>query len=122
MPGWPVRRMNGRFNTRRFAIPSSGQLQRVRSGIEQQDSAGPLSLGPELSVSELITYFAPTPWLHGKGLAIGLPILFPKKGARAMDVQLGLGNGLMGFAVGLFVHSIPASWWPGWLRDLVGKK
>jgi hypothetical protein len=39
-----------------------------------------------------------------------------------MDGRLVLGNCLAGFAVGLFVHAIPASWWPRWLRDLVGKK
>jgi hypothetical protein len=45
----------------------------------------------------------------------------PKQDA-AMTVWLALGNGLAGFAVGLFLHAIPASWWPRWLRDLVGKK
>jgi hypothetical protein len=39
-----------------------------------------------------------------------------------MKELLVLGNALAGFAVGLFVHAIPASWWPIWLRDLVGKK
>jgi hypothetical protein len=44
------------------------------------------------------------------------------EGTSAMNGHLGLGNGLMGFAVGLFVHAIPGSWWPRWLRELVGKK
>jgi hypothetical protein len=39
-----------------------------------------------------------------------------------MNEWLALGNGLAGFAVGLFLHAIPASWWPRWLRNLVGKK
>jgi hypothetical protein len=39
-----------------------------------------------------------------------------------MNERLMLGNGLAGFAVGLFLHAIPASWWPRWLRGLVGKK
>jgi hypothetical protein len=39
----------------------------------------------------------------------------------AMDGRITLGNALAGFAVGLFVHAIPASWWPRWLRELVGK-
>jgi hypothetical protein len=40
----------------------------------------------------------------------------------AMNERLMLSNCLAGFAVGLFLHAIPASWWPRWLRDLVGKK
>ena len=43
------------------------------------------------------------------------------KGRGAMDGRITLGNALAGFAVGLFVHAIPASWWPRWLRELVGK-
>jgi hypothetical protein len=43
------------------------------------------------------------------------------KGRGAMDGRTTLGNALAGFAVGLFVHAIPASWWPRWLRELVGK-
>ncbi len=39
-----------------------------------------------------------------------------------MDKWLVLGNGLAGFVVGIFVHAIPASWWPRWLGNLVGKK
>jgi hypothetical protein len=39
-----------------------------------------------------------------------------------MNKWLALGNALTGFAVGLFLHAIPASWWPRWLRDLAGKK
>jgi hypothetical protein len=39
-----------------------------------------------------------------------------------MNEWLVLGNGLAGFAIGLVVYAIPASWWPRWLRDLVGKK
>jgi hypothetical protein len=30
-----------------------------------------------------------------------------------------LGDGMAGFAVGLFLHAIPASWWPRWLGKLV---
>jgi hypothetical protein len=43
------------------------------------------------------------------------------KGEGAMDGRTTLGNALAGFAVGLFVHAIPGSWWPRWLRELVGK-
>ena len=43
------------------------------------------------------------------------------RGRGAMDGRITLGNALAGFAVGLFVHAIPASWWPRWLRELVGK-
>jgi transglutaminase-like putative cysteine protease len=32
-----------------------------------------------------------------------------------------LGDGMAGFAVGLFLHAVPASWWPRWLGKLVGK-
>jgi hypothetical protein len=32
-----------------------------------------------------------------------------------------LGDGVAGFAVGLFLHAVPASWWPRWLGKLVGK-
>jgi hypothetical protein len=32
-----------------------------------------------------------------------------------------LGDGMAGFVVGLFLHAIPASWWPRWLGKLVGK-
>jgi uncharacterized membrane protein len=39
-----------------------------------------------------------------------------------MHEWLLLGNGLAGFVVGIFLHAIPASWWPRWLRDLGGKK
>jgi hypothetical protein len=39
-----------------------------------------------------------------------------------MTAWVALGNGMAGFAVGLFLHAIPASWWPRWLRELVGKK
>jgi hypothetical protein len=39
-----------------------------------------------------------------------------------MNERLMLSNCLAGFAVGIFLHAIPASWWPRWLRDLVGKK
>jgi hypothetical protein len=45
----------------------------------------------------------------------------PKRGA-AMTAWLAVGNGMAGFAVGLFLHAIPGSWWPRWLRELVGKK
>jgi hypothetical protein len=45
-----------------------------------------------------------------------------KGGASTMSGWVALGNGMAGFAVGLFVHAIPASWWPRWLRDLAGKK
>jgi hypothetical protein len=38
-----------------------------------------------------------------------------------MDGRTTLGNALAGFAVGLFVHAMPGSWWPRWLRELVGK-
>jgi hypothetical protein len=38
-----------------------------------------------------------------------------------MDGWIKLGNGMAGFAVGLFLHAIPASWWPRWLREVVGK-
>ena len=40
---------------------------------------------------------------------------------EAMSGWVELGNGMAGFAVGLFLHAIPASWWPRWLRGLVGK-
>jgi hypothetical protein len=39
-----------------------------------------------------------------------------------MNGWVALSNGLAGFAVGLFMHAIPASWWPRWLGKLVGKK
>jgi hypothetical protein len=51
-----------------------------------------------------------------------MPMLTGREKRSAMKEWLALGNGLAGFAVGLFVHAIPASWWPRWLRDLVGKK
>jgi hypothetical protein len=41
---------------------------------------------------------------------------------EAMSGWVELGNGMAGFAVGLFLHAIPASWWPRWLRGLVGKE
>jgi hypothetical protein len=31
-------------------------------------------------------------------------------------------DGMAGFAIGLILYAIPASWWPRWLRDLVGKE
>jgi hypothetical protein len=45
-----------------------------------------------------------------------------KEGRSTMSGWVALGSGMAGFAVGLFVHAIPASWWPRWLRELVGKK
>jgi hypothetical protein len=51
-----------------------------------------------------------------------LPMLILGEKRSAMKERLVLSNVLAGFAVGLFVHAIPASWWPRWLRDLVGKK
>src|ERR1700722_7813263 len=39
----------------------------------------------------------------------------------AMDGRITLGNALARIAVGLFVHAFPSSWWPRWLRELVGK-
>jgi hypothetical protein len=44
------------------------------------------------------------------------------EGDAAMTAWIALGNGMAGFAVGLFLHAIPGSWWPRWLRELVGKK
>jgi hypothetical protein len=39
-----------------------------------------------------------------------------------MTEWVAFGNGMAGFAVGLILHAIPGSWWPRWLRELVGKK
>jgi hypothetical protein len=38
-----------------------------------------------------------------------------------MNRWLELGNGIAGFAVGFLLYAIPASWWPRWLGELVGK-
>jgi hypothetical protein len=45
----------------------------------------------------------------------------PQQGA-AMTEWVAFGNGMAGFVVGLILHAIPGSWWPRWLRELVGKK
>jgi hypothetical protein len=45
-----------------------------------------------------------------------------EEGRRTMSGWVAFGNCMAGFAVGLFVHAIPASWWPRWLRELVGKE
>jgi hypothetical protein len=39
-----------------------------------------------------------------------------------MDPRAALENGIAGFLVGFVVSTIPASWWPRWLRGIAGKK
>jgi hypothetical protein len=39
-----------------------------------------------------------------------------------MDARVALENGLAGFLVGFVLSTIPASWWPRWLRDIAGKR
>jgi fructose-specific phosphotransferase system IIC component len=65
--------------------------------------------------------FIAAPLADERGMTAGKISGQSLKERGGMDGRITLGNALAGFAVGLFVHAIPASWWPRWLRELVGK-
>jgi hypothetical protein len=45
-----------------------------------------------------------------------------KGGSMAMSAWAALEDGIAGFLVGFLVSTIPAAWWPQWLRGIVGKR